>query len=280
MSETADGDVTVTGRALLGRCRTAAAASGRPDLARRVDRALDRLAGDAGRVIMLGERGHGKLSLLDVLTGGRGTEVVAGHRVGHLVFSLSNATWQISVTIVDAPVADAHVAGNARSTTHPGVGPLSAADAVLFVSDASSELSVEDVELLRTAHHTCPRMAYLLTKIDVHPQWRRIVELDGLRLERAGLTIPVFPMSSLWRRRAAALEDPTLADESGFRPLLRWLGREVAVLGGRRALQIALDEAADVIDQLDAAAPDQLTALRDAIEALRRRTMVSPWTVA
>ncbi len=67
------------------------------------------------------------------------------------------------------------------------LGALRQAEGVLFVSDASSELSGPELEFLRTAVQRCERIALVLTKVDLHPQWRRIAELDRGHLERAGL---------------------------------------------------------------------------------------------
>lgn len=64
-----DDDATGRAIALLGRCRKAAAAYGRPDLADRVGLVQERIADDALRVMLVGEFKHGKSSLLNSLLG-------------------------------------------------------------------------------------------------------------------------------------------------------------------------------------------------------------------
>ena len=68
----------------------------------------------------------------------------------------------------------------------------------------------------------------VVTKIDLYPQWRRIVELDREHLADAGLDLPIIAVSSFLRLRAA--KDPTLNAESGFADL-------VALPGPRRGGQ-------------------------------------------
>ena len=126
------------------------------------------------------------------------------------------------------------------------------ADAVLFVSDSAQELSANEVDFLRTVMRICPKVAYVLTKIDLHHNWRRIAELDAGHLQREQIALTTFPVSSLLRDTATEIDDQTLADESGFRPLMRWLGREVAAPGRRRALDLVVAEVLDVTEQLSA----------------------------
>src|SRR5439155_21650416 len=90
----------------------------------------------------------------------------------------------------------------------PGVGGLTAAyeaaalaslqtaAATLFVVDASAELGGQDIEFIRLAASRCPRVICVLTKIDLHPQWRRILELDRAHLGTAGLALSIFPTSA------------------------------------------------------------------------------------
>ena len=59
----------------------------------------------------------------------------------------------------------------------------------------------------KTAVERCPLTALVVTKTDLYPQWRRIVELDRGHLARAGLDLPVIPVSSFLRLRAA--KDPS-----------------------------------------------------------------------
>ena len=66
-------------------------------------------------------------------------------------------------------------------TTKFEVTTLPVADAVLFVTDASSELTMPEVAFLRTVVALCPRVLVVTTKIDLHPEWRKIHELDAIQ---------------------------------------------------------------------------------------------------
>lgn len=311
-------DLESEGRKLLARCRKAAQAYGRNDLATRLDQTLDRLADDAFRVMIVGEFKHGKSSLLNAMMGDYvspvdadiATSVPIVVRVGpepggtaivqrdgavdRVPFALDQlAHWateggnpdnqrhvqrvevvmphpilQAGVTFIDTP----GVGGLASTHGTITAGALPMADAVLFVSDAAQELSANEVDFLRTVRRICPKVAYLLTKTDLHHHWRRIAELDSGHLEREGLAVPAFPVSSVLRDQATELDDQTLADESGFRPLMRWLGREVAAPGRRRALDLVVAEALDVSAQLAAPFQARRAALTDTdVEALIER---------
>ena len=82
------------------------------------------------------------------------------------------------------------LAGGLEIVDTPGVGGLNsvhgaatmaalpAADAVLFVSDASQEYTAPELEFLRQASKVCPNVACVLSKADLYPEWERIAELD------------------------------------------------------------------------------------------------------
>lgn len=121
----------------------------------------------------------------------------------------------------------------------PGVGGLGSrhgavtaaalpmADALLFVSDASQELSAPELEFLSEAHTVCPNVVMLLTKVDLYARWQEIGEIDRQRLEAAALPVGVVPVSStlhLWALRSG---DAALDAESGFPTLERFLRDEV-----------------------------------------------------
>ncbi|MFQ5556453.1 MAG: dynamin family protein, partial [Acidimicrobiales bacterium] len=68
----------------------------------------------------------------------------------------------------------------------PGVGGLESihgaattavlgmAEVVVFVSDASQELTEPETSFLRQAVDRCPNVVCVLTKVDLYPDWRRI----------------------------------------------------------------------------------------------------------
>ena len=122
------------------------------------------------------------------------------------------------------------------------LGMLTLAEAVLFVTDASQELTRAELTFIQAALGRCPRVVCVVSKIDLHPEWRRIVELNRGHLAAAGLDVPVLPVSSFLRMRAATTDDPTLNDESQFPTLTGWLQDEVVRRGGRGRVERAAAE--------------------------------------
>ena len=84
------------------------------------------------------------------------------------------------------------------------LGVLNLAEALIFVTDASQELTRAEITFLQTAQARCPKVVCVVTKTDLHAEWRRIVDLDRGHLADAGLDVPVVPVSSFLRMRAAA----------------------------------------------------------------------------
>jgi predicted GTPase len=121
----------------------------------------------------------------------------------------------------------------------PGVGGLESehgqltlsslvgAEAVLFVTDASQELTQPELDYLRTAVKRCPTAALVVSKTDLYPWWREISEVNRRHLEDAGLRMPVIPVSSFVRLRARRRRE--LDEESGFGALAAYLATSVVL---------------------------------------------------
>jgi hypothetical protein len=160
------------------------------------------------------------------------------------------------------------------------LGALDAAKGALFVTDASQELTAPELAFLQAvvAKGIGP-VCVVLTKTDIHPDWRRIRDLDRKHLEDAGLSVPLFAVSSFLRMQAARA--PELQEESGFDALLEFLERDVLELGTAQAARSAAQDVAFVASQLerplDAAAtvltePDKADAVVTTLAETRRRT--------
>jgi len=170
---------------------------------------------------------------------------------------LPRAILQDGLVFVDTP----GVGGLASSHSASTLAALPTADAVILVSDASSEFTAPEVTFLRQALAACPTVALVLSKTDLFPDWRRVRDLDGGHVERLDLRLPIIPVSSSLRLAAAARGDASLNEESGFPALVRYLRAEVL---GRRDQLLARSTAHDVngvVDNLKMA----LTAERDAL---------------
>lgn len=168
------------------------------------------------------------------------------------------------------------------------VAELPSADAVLLVSDASQEYSEPEMDFLRTAMKLCPNVAGVLTKTDLYPEWRTIVEVNRGHLTAAGVQATLFPVSSSLRLHATRTDDVELNAESGFPAIIAFLRNQVigqAALLARRSLshdvlsvteQLGMALLAELSAQQD---PDRSQAViqdlelaRERAEALRQRT--------
>jgi signal recognition particle receptor subunit beta len=129
------------------------------------------------------------------------------------------------------------------------LGALRAAAGVVFVTDAAQELTGPELTFLRSALERCPRAVLVVTKTDLYPRWRDIVELDRGHLVRAGIDIPVVPLSSFLRLRAQ--HDPALNEESGFAGLVTFLARDVVAKVRGEAAQVTAQEVGFVAAQLE-----------------------------
>jgi ribosome biogenesis GTPase A len=192
---------------------------------------------------------------------GRQSANVALEKVPDLISESGNPDNRLSVERVDIALPSALLASGITLIDTPGVGGLGGAqratlaflplaDSLLFVSDASAELSGPEIDFLTRAVEACPSVVLVLTKIDLYPHWRRIKELDEGHLERAGVRIPVVPVSSHLRQRAVLLRDKALSEESGFNEVGRILATSVLDPARSAARTRALQEAGGALEQI------------------------------
>lgn len=183
------------------------------------------------------------------------------------------------IVLVDTPgvggVTDAHAAATR--------GFLSSADAVVFVTAATSELTESELAFLAEVSAHCPHVVVALTKIDLFAHWRRVLELDRGHLATAGIDAPVFPVS--YPLRVDALQpgavdvDPSgtdaAASESGYPELLAHL-LDVVVPDARAAAErrsvaeiVELLRAASAVDRRELRALDEPSSTDADLETLR-----------
>ena len=163
------------------------------------------------------------------------------------------------LVFVDTPGVGGLASSHAAST----LAALPTADAVILVSDASSEFTAPEITFLRQALAACPTVVCVLSKTDLFPDWRRVRDIDAAHLERLGLRMPTFPVSSNLRLAAAAQGDASLNEESGFTELIRYLRADV--LGRRDQLQLrsTAHDVSGVVDNLRLALTSERDALQD-----------------
>jgi hypothetical protein len=169
------------------------------------------------------------------------------------------------LVVVDTPGLGGLGSGHAAAS----LAATSMADAVLFVTDASQELTQTEVETIRRARELCGSVAVVITKIDFHPMWRRIRDINEGHLKALGGEIPLMTVSSTLRARAVRTNDSALNAESGFRELVRFVTDEVAGGGRARVAQEAMAEVVAVCRQLESQFGAERTALADPATAQR-----------
>jgi GTPase SAR1 family protein len=177
-----------------------------------------------------------------VVDGGERDETLAG-----VIVQLPRKMLATGLILVDTP----GVGGLNSTHAAASLAAISMADAVLFVTDASQELTSAEIDFLRRARELCDTVVCVITKTDFYPAWRTIRDLDQEHLT-ACPGVPIVTVSSSLRTRAVRSNDSTLNAESGFAELVKFLTGRVAGGAAARAATAAAAEVVAVCDQLAA----------------------------
>ena len=200
---------------------------------------------------------------------------VSPDEMAEWVTERGNAGNQRTVERVEVGVSSRFLERGPALIDTPGSGGLSAgaaaavlaflpfADAMVFVTDASSELSATEIDYLRQSAARCPCVLMCLTKTDIYPEWRRIRALNVQHLHTAGLEIPIFPVSSTLRGLALQRSDRSLNDESGFPALLQGLDRQILSRVKQAAASRAIAEVCEAAASSAASLRAELAVLDD-----------------
>ena len=185
-----------------------------------------------------------------------------GRDVLRLEIGVASPLLSEGLVVIDTPGVGGH--GNPHAASVLSLIP--AADAVLVLSDASTELTDPEVNFIRQVTGLCSAVACLVSKTDLYPHWRSVVDADRSHLDRANLAVPVFPISSLLRSHAVRLQDKELNAESGFVELFGFLREQVVAradqhVGGSVALDVR-----STAEHLTLALGSELAALRDPVK--------------
>lgn len=188
---------------------------------------------------------HIELAEIDQFASERGNRENQ-RRVELIEVGVPNRLLEAGVTLVDTPGAGGVVSGYATAT----LGFLQTADALLFVSDASAELSAPEIEFLRQAQQKCPVVLVVQSKIDLYPAWQRILAINRGHLTREGIDAHIVPVSSVIRNIALQHQNRDLNAESGFPLLLDALKTEVLDRAQVTAAQRALSDTRNAAQQM------------------------------
>ncbi|WP_067703518.1 dynamin family protein [Nocardia jejuensis] len=191
---------------------------------------------------------------------GRPAAVAAGgRRVVRVEVQTPNRLLADGVVVVDTPGLGMHGGGGTASI----LGTSPAADAVLLITDASTELTDPEMDFLRQARELCPAVAVLVTKIDLYPHWRQVLEADRIHLSHARIDVPLIPVSSVLRSHAVRLQDQELGRESGFGAVFEFLREQVVARDQREVRRAAAVDITSAAEHLALAIGSELVALRD-----------------
>jgi hypothetical protein len=175
----------------------------------------------------------------------------------------------LGLSFVDTP----GVGGLDSAQGNRTLAALAAVGAALFVTDAAQELTAPEVDFLHRTRERCPNVYCVVTKVDLHGEWRRIVELNTGHLAAAGLDVPIIAVSSFLRLRAQARDSTELNAESGFPLLVELLRRDVLGAARANAQAAARAELAFVVGQLRerVQAEQAVAAAPAAVDAIAQR---------
>ncbi|WP_280511230.1 dynamin family protein [Nocardia farcinica] len=187
------------------------------------------------------------------------TPLAEGRRVLRLEIELPNPLLADGIVLVDTP----GVGGQASAGAATVLSMVPAADAVLVVSDASTELTEPELGFLRQVRELCPTVALMLTKTDLYPHWRQVHRADLGHLERAGLSVPILPVSALLRAHAMRTKDAQLGLESGYGGLFRFLREQVVARDQAAVREAVARDIHAAAEHLALALGSELLALRD-----------------
>lgn len=161
--------------------------------------------------------------------------------------------------LVDTP----GVGGLSGAHAAAGMGAISIADALLFISDASQEYTRAEMDFLAQALELCPSAVCVMTKTDLYPRWREVMEINKGHLARLGLNLPILAVSSMLRMEAIRREDKELNAQSGFPALIQYITNDL-IAGKARTNRInAQRDLLAVCDQLAGQFEAEKSALSD-----------------
>ncbi len=233
------------------------------------------------------------------------TETIPIEQVGDWVSEIGNPHNHKRVERVDIVVPSPLLKQGLVIVDTPGMGGLGAghtaatlsflpfADGLIFVSDASAELSAPEVEFLARARDLCPTVLFVQTKIDLYPEWQRIIDLNRGHFQQAGLSLPIVAVSSALLGEALQRNDKSLAVLSRVPEVVKQLGDDVVGPAKALATRRSVGDVVAIIGQVlaglraeqgiladPATAAAALTALNEARARLEfLRGPASKWNV-
>ena len=199
------------------------------------------------------------IPIADIKNDLRRHPAAGGRQVLRVAVTANSPLLKGGLVFVDTPGVGGHGQPHLSAT----LGLLPDADAMLMISDTSQEFTEPEMTFIRQAFEICPVATIVATKTDLYPHWRQIVEADKAHLQRAGLSIPMIPASSLLRSHAIQLNDKELNEESNFPAIVKFLSERVLSRENDRVRDQVLAEIRSAAEHLTFAADSELSAVND-----------------
>ncbi|PRW63412.1 dynamin family protein [Actinopolyspora mortivallis] len=177
-----------------------------------------------------------------------------GRPLSRAEVGLPRALLENGLALMDTPAVGG-VVSSLGAVTEEAVAE---ADALLMVSDATQELTTNELNFLRRVTSMCPNVALVQPKIDFVPDWRRIVEINRKHMANAGVAGKIFPVSSRIRARAMREKSQELNTESGFPPLLDYLRKEMASAHEQLTRRLVAHNVTEAIDRITTSLREEL----------------------
>ncbi|MEU8894639.1 GTP-binding protein [Nocardia sp. NPDC048505] len=282
---------------ILDELREMARAAGRDDLGGRLGMVRARVTDPRVRLVVVGEPKHGMSTLVNSLVGApvsatdsalsvpviveygpqATANLVKSHGNGRVErqpvdplnpgpalsaqgvvraeFTEPSPLLADGIVVMDAP--------GAAGDEHTKWSMIAAADAVLYVVDASRELAPPQLEHLQRIQQLCPTVICVLNKIDRFPQWSHVQQRNRDLLDAANLGFAVAPVSALLHQQAESSGDYQRDIESGMPQLIDHLRDYVVSRADAVAIEAAVRDIRLVTDHLAVTVRSEATALRD-----------------
>lgn len=187
--------------------------------------------------------------------------------VAYVAVDLPSPLLSEGISFIDTPGVGGLDATHGETT----LAALSGADALIFVLDASAPLSEPELRFLTKAAQRIQSVVLVMTKTDVFPGWRTILDEDRKLLEKAAprfagqeiirVRSPLFFEAARKRDAGDTEAADRLLERCGIGQLIQYLREHVA--GRAASIRLANGHrlAVSALWQLDAGYSDQLATL-------------------
>jgi replication fork clamp-binding protein CrfC len=200
-----------------------------------------------------------EIPVADVRNDLRRAPQAGGREVLRIEVTAPSPLLKNGLAFVDTPGVGGHGQPHLSAT----LGLLPDADAMLMISDTSQEFTEPEMTFIRQAVEICPLATILATKTDLYPHWREIVAANVAHLQRAGVDVPVVPVSSVLRSHAIQMNDKELNEESNFPQIVKFLSEKVLGRENDRIRDQVLAEIRSVAEHLTMTIETELSSIND-----------------